>query len=58
LVCLFGGFELTESKNREKGGALALGDRLINKTHNNQIVVGIDVEWGVGETARLGGTCG
>ncbi len=45
---------MTESKNREKGGALALGGRLFMKTRNNQIVVGVDIERGLGEGARAG----
>ena len=49
-----GGVEVTESKNRERGGALALGGRLLMKTRNNQINVGADVGRGFGEGARPG----
>ena len=49
-----GGVEVTESKNRERGGALALGGRLLMKTRNNQINVGSKVGRGFGEGARPG----
>ena len=39
----FGGGEVAESKNRERGGALALGGRLLMKTRNNQMEDGFDV---------------
>ncbi len=38
-----GGVEVTESKNRERGGALALGGCLLMKTRNNQMEDGFDV---------------
>ena len=38
-----GGVEVAESKNRERGGALALGGRLLMKTRNNQMEDGLDV---------------
>ena len=49
-----GGVEVAESKNRERGGAVALGGRLLMKTRNNQINVGADVGRGFGEGARPG----
>ena len=50
----FGGVEVAESKNRERGGALALSGRLSIKKSNNQIKVGVDVGRGFGEGARPG----
>ncbi len=54
MVCLFWGQNETTSKNREEHGALALGDRHLVATHNNQPIVGGSGRGDVGEEARGG----
>ena len=51
MVPLFGTTKQTSSKNREKDGALALGERRLTMTHKNQLGVGGRGGRDVGEEA-------
>jgi hypothetical protein len=53
---LFGVPKRNPSKNRETGGALALGGRRFLNTHNNQMEVGVHGGGGIGEEARWAGS--
>ncbi len=54
LVPLFGAPKRDPSKNRETGGALALGGRHSRMKNNNQLVVSVRSGLDVGEEARWG----
>jgi hypothetical protein len=56
LVPSFGAPKSNPSKNREKGGALALGGCRLMMANNNQLGVGGHGRRGVGEEARWAGS--
>ena len=56
MVPLFWVLKRNPSKNRERGGAWALGGRRFINTHNNQTEVGVHGGGDVGEEARWAGS--